>query len=365
MSTEGERAVLITGFPGFIAKRLLARLRRDDEAADYFLLVQPRFVFEAERACRALEQAHPTFVGRWRIVVGDIRDRDLGIAQPHLQYIRERITEVWHLAAVYDLAVPQSIAYAVNVTGTERILALCARAERLRRLNYVSTCYVAGARQGRIYEDELDCGQAFKNQYESTKFWAELKVQDAWDDIPTTVYRPAIVAGDSNTGETPKADGPYFMVQLLRRLPPWLPMLHLGASAAKFNVVPVDFVVEAMAQLSALPAAEHSVFALADPVALTAKEFMDLTIKALGRISALGTVPLPWAARALRVPSVARWLTIPEESLTYLNHPAEFDVSNTARLLKDTLLCPRVADYWPALVDYACAHPEIFKEAVA
>ena len=360
-----DRAVLLTGFPGFIGRRLLARLRDDDPAATFYLLVQPRFVFEAEKACRALQRKHPDFADRWRIVAGDLRQRHLGIDQDARAQLHDRITEVWHLAAVYDLAVPQSVAFAVNVTGTERILDLCSAALNLRRLNYVSTCYVAGAREGRIYEDELDCGQEFKNHYESTKCWAEIKVQDAWDDIPTTIYRPSIVAGDSVTGETDKADGPYFMVQLLRMLPKWLPMVHFGESTAKFNVVPVDFVVEAMARLATNPDAEHTVCALADPVAVTAREFMDLTLETMGRPGAIARVPADLAARAMGIDLVKRTLPIPAESMTYLNHHAEFDVSNTARLLGDTLHCPRVADYWPTLVSYACHHPEIFKEAVA
>jgi thioester reductase-like protein len=363
--SDSARAAFITGFPGFIGRRLLARLREADPGATFYLLVQPRFVFEAEKACRVLQREHPDFADRWRVVVGDLRRPQLGISEAHFEQLRERVTDVWHLAAIYDLAVPQSVAFAVNVTGTERVLALCASAPNLRRFNYVSTCYVAGTREGRIYEDELDCGQEFKNHYESTKCWAEIKVQDAWDDIPTTIYRPSIVAGDSVTGETDKADGPYFMVQLLRFLPRWLPMVHFGESSAKFNVVPVDFVVEAMARLSTMPQAERTVFALADPVAVTARQFMDLTLQTMGRPGAIARVPTNLATFAMGVGLVKRTLPIPAESMTYLNHHAEFDVSNTARLLGDALHCPRVADYWPTLVGYACNHPEIFKEAVA
>ncbi len=361
--TDITSAVFVTGFPGFIGQRLVEQLQLRHPAATLLLLVEARTVFEAQRRCRALERAHPGFVGRWRLVVGDLRQPNLGIDDASVAVLREQVTHVWHLAALYDLAAPQSVAYAVNVIGTRHVLDLCESLPRLERLLYVSTCYVAGTRQGRIYEDELDRGQDYKNHYESTKSWAELEVQQRWDRIPTTIVRPAIVAGDSRTGQTAKADGPYYIVKLLLSLPRWLPLPHLGLGRATFNVVPVDFVVEAMLRLCAHDDALSTVFALADPNPCTAREFMNMTVRALGRPPALARVPHRLANAALGLASVGRALAIPQQSLAYLDHPAQFDVSNTAAALGDALLCPRVSDYWPTLVEYARRHPEIFARA--
>ena len=238
-----ERGIFITGFPGFIGQRLVERLLGERPEATFYLLVEPRLVFDAERRCRRLEASHPHFAGRWRLVVGDLRKPGLGIDPQSRLVLQRNMTQAWHLAAVYDLAVPQAVAHAVNVGGTRRVLDLCESLEKLERLVYVSTCYVAGLRHGRVYEDELDCGQEFKNHYESTKYWAELEVRERMGRVPTTIVRPAIVVGDSHSGVTSKADGPYFMVQLLHSLPRWVPALHIGAGSAPFNVVPVDFVV--------------------------------------------------------------------------------------------------------------------------
>jgi thioester reductase-like protein len=363
MSDPAERGVLVTGFPGFIGQRLLTRLLRDDTSSTFYLLVEPRFVFQAERLCRQHEAARPDFAGRWRVVVGDLRRPKLAIDPASLHTLHEQVTHVWHLAAVYDLAVSPSVAHAINVAGTRRVLELCESARNLRRLVHVSTCYVAGRREGRIYEDELDCGQEFNNHYESTKFWAEVEVQERWDRIPTTIVRPAIVAGDSTTGVAAKADGPYFMVQLLERLPSWLPTVHFGRSTARFNVVPVDFVVEAMARLAELDAAQGRVFALADPTPATARALMDLTIETLGRARAVGHIPVGLAGALVRTATFQRALPIPAEALAYLDLPSELDVTNTAELLGDQLSCPRVEDYWPTLVRYAIDHPEIFRRA--
>ncbi|MCH9680222.1 MAG: SDR family oxidoreductase [Deltaproteobacteria bacterium] len=355
--------LFITGFPGFIGQQLVQRLHAEHPDATLYLLVEPRMVFEAERRCRRLERDEPGLAGRWRLVVGDLREHGLGIDEASLAQLRDHITHVWHLAALYDLAATQSAAYAVNVTGTRRLLDLCETLPGLQRLHYVSTCYVAGSRSGTIYEEDLDHGQEFKNHYESTKCWAEMEVQGRWGRLPTTIYRPAIVAGHSRTGVAAKADGPYYIVQLLLAMPRWLPMLHVGPSRATFNMVPVDFVVEAMVRLSRQEQTVGQVFHLADPNPCTARELMDLTLHTLGRPAAVGRVPLRLANAALGMGAVGRALGIPPQSLAYLDHPARFDVSNTAAALGDALLCPRLADYWPTLVAYARAHPELFRRA--
>ena len=130
---------------------------------------------------------------------------------------------MWHLAAVYDLAVPPEIARRVNVDGTANVVDLCHSLPRLRRLQYVSTCYVSGRYAGEFGEDVLAEGQPFRNHYESTKYDAEQLVRDAMaGGLPATIYRPGIVVGDSTTGETLKYDGPYFIAGFLRRQPgPW------------------------------------------------------------------------------------------------------------------------------------------------
>jgi nucleoside-diphosphate-sugar epimerase len=352
--------ILVTGFPGFIAGRLLRRLVDERPDADFYLLVEPRFCFVAKRACERLEAEQPELRGRWQVVTGDIRHDALGIDLESQAFLRPRVRELWHLAAIYDLAVPQSIAYAVNVDGTDRVLDFCESLPDFERLQYVSTCYVAGERTGRIFEDELDCGQEFKNHYESTKFWAEARVRRRMSAVPSTIYRPAIVVGDSTTGETLKGDGPYAVVQLLDRLPRWLPFVHVGRSDAPVNVVPVDFVVEAMVALSSMDAAVGGTFALADPTPLPARDFLELTLDAMNRAPALGRVPPRAVERVLGNERARDALGLTPESLAYFNHPATFDVSNTARLLGDDLHCPRVDEYWPRLIDYARNNPQIF-----
>ena len=127
----------------------------------------------------------------------------------------------------------------MNVDGTGNVLDLCAPREQLERLNYVSTAYVAGDRTGVVYEHELVLGQGFKNHYESTKFQAELWVHQTMDRVPTTVHRPAIVVGDSHTGETQKFDGPYYLLRTISRsVKERMPIPQFGRAEAPFNSCP-------------------------------------------------------------------------------------------------------------------------------
>ncbi|MDQ3720132.1 MAG: SDR family oxidoreductase, partial [Actinomycetota bacterium] len=200
-------STLVTGYPGFIGSRLVGALIDDDPELRIVALVEPRL------AATAREQAPE----RVEVIEGDIADRRLKLSDADYERLAAEVTQVYHLAAIYDLAVPIEVAQAVNVDGTGNVLDLCLACERLERLHYVSTAYVAGLRTGVVYEHELSLGQRFKNHYESTKFQAEVWVRQQMDRVPTTTYRPAVVVGDSQTGETMKFDGPYYMLRVISR----------------------------------------------------------------------------------------------------------------------------------------------------
>lgn len=357
--------VLITGFPGFIASRLVERLVTDEPSTRLFLLCEPRFALTAKARCEALERRLPAMAGRWHVVPGDIRRPDLGLAPGVEAQLKAHVSRVWHLAAVYDLTVPESFAYNVNVDGTVHMLDLCERLPNLARLNYISTCYVAGDRTGRVYEDQLDRGQAFKNHYESTKCWAEKHVRHHMADVPTTIYRPSIVVGDSVTGETAKGDGPYFVMQLLFRLPNWMPMVDIGPSRAKVNLVPVDFVVDAMARLDREEKAVGATIALADPDPFTAHEVLELFLARLGRRPSAGAVPLR-VADLITGKRLAPFVRVPRQSFDYFNHEVEFDTTTASSLLAPLRPpCPSLDSYLGTLMTYARQHPEIFAAVAA
>src|SRR5919106_1033212 len=288
---EGD--VLLTGFPGFIGGRLADRLV--EAGVRVTALVERRMAAAAREAS----------VGGVEVVEGDIAQRRLGLAGADWERLTAEVRHVFHLAAVYDLGVPPELAPRGNVDGTGNVLELCRACEGLERLNYVSTAYVAGVRRGVVYEHELTLGQDFKNHYESTKFQAEVWVRQELDRVPTTIYRPAIVVGDSLSGETQKFDGPYFMLRVIARCRRHgLPLPQFGRSGAPFNVVPVDFVLDALVAGAGEPAATGQTFHLVDPEPVTAAELMGILAGAYGGRAPSYRLPPALVTSALRVPAV-------------------------------------------------------------
>lgn len=351
--------VLFTGFPGFLGRRLVRRLHRRHPDTSWVFLVEERLRGRAEDDLAAIEREQPAFAGRWETAVGDITDPRLGLDAGRYEDLAARVDTVWHLAAVYDLAVPEEVARRVNVDGTWHVLDFCEACSGFRRLDYISTCYVSGDRTGRVMEGELDCGQGFKNHYESTKLAAEVEVQRRWDRLPAVVFRPAVVVGDSKTGETDKYDGPYYFMRLMLRMPRLVPMLRLGEGKGRLNVVPVDFVVAAMAEISGRPDAAGKVYQLADPAAPTTRELIDEISRALGKPKPPFGLPAAVFETALAVPALRRALEVPRETVVYANHEVRYDVLNTLDALDGAgIECPPIAEYLPRLIDYLRRHPE-------
>ncbi len=346
---------LLTGFPGFIGRRLVAALLERDPEARVIALVEPRMLAAAQEAAAAIDAE------RIELLSGDITERRLGLGDEDYARLLAEVTMVHHLAAIYDLAVPAEIAQRVNVDGTGNVLALCRDAERLERLDYVSTAYVAGDRTGVVYEHELALGQGFKNHYESTKFQAEVWVRELADEIPTTIIRPGIVVGDSKSGETQKFDGPYFILRFIsagtrRGMPP----ANIGRGEVPFNVVPVDFIVAAMIELAHAEAAAGETVHLCDPDPVSSRELVALLSELYaGQAPRLRLPPRPVAA-ALHLAPVRRFYGgTPAESIRYMNHPVRYDTRRADELLAAAgLRCPRFPEYAPAMVEFFRAHED-------
>src|SRR5205085_3438833 len=146
--------MFVTGFPGFIGKRLVREMLARDKKVEVACLVEPRMADAASAAAAELDGGN-----RVEILPGDISDRRLGLSADDYERLAAGTTEVFHLAAIYNLAVPLEIAQRVNVDGTGNVIEFCERCGKLERHNYVSTAYVAGGRRGVVYEHELIQGQ--------------------------------------------------------------------------------------------------------------------------------------------------------------------------------------------------------------
>ena len=345
--------VFITGFPGFIGTRLVRSLLENDSALRVAALVESRM------ADRAREVAGKIDAERIDVLEGDIGERGLGLSSEQLERLHAEVTIAYHLAAIYNLAVPLEIAQRVNVEGTGNVLDLCSDCQRLERLNYVSTAYVAGDRTGVVYEHELALGQGFKNHYESTKFQAELWVRHAMDKVPVTIYRPAIVVGDSRTGETQKFDGPYYILRTIARtMKTGIP--QVGKEDASFNVVPVDFVVSALAAGAGDPASVGETLHLVDPDPISARGLVKRLSQEYANKEPSIKLPSKLLEMSLQRKAVRKaFAGTPPESVVYLNHPVRFDTRRASDLLaRHDLRCPRFEDYVGPMVKFFREHEE-------
>ncbi|MEZ5186562.1 MAG: SDR family oxidoreductase [Candidatus Nanopelagicales bacterium] len=354
--------VLFTGYPGFLGSALLPLVLEKRAGAKAVCVVQERFMPLATKRLAEQTEEHPALAQRVELVMGDITQPGLGLDAPI-----DDITEVFHLAAVYDLAVPAELAYHVNVEGTKHVIDLCRSASNLERLQYVSTCYVSGSHPAQYYEDELDTGQSFLNHYEHTKFEAERLVRAAMaDGLPATIYRPGIVVGDSTTGDTQKYDGPYFLAQFLMKQPKYAAFPNVtDPDKIKMCLVPRDFVVGAIDQLSTMDVAIGKTYALSDPNPPSIREVVETFGGLLHKEIVWLRVPLRFTQVMVGLPGVEKLVGFPEESLAYLSHPTVYDTTNTETDLRDTgLTCPAFADYAPTMIEFMKLHPDVSSAAM-
>ncbi len=350
--------LLVTGFPGFIAGQLLRRVLERNPTEQAVALVEPRMRGSAARVASELGAALGDGGSRIRLVEGDITQPGLGLPADVADELRAGMKRALHLAALYDLTVPQDLAERVNVEGTGNVLEFLESCDKPVRLGYFSTIQVAGNRTGHIYEHELQLGQGFGNHYEATKHRAEIWVRQRMDRIPTTIFRPATVVGDSRTGEISKLDGPYYALELIARLRALrLPLSYVGASKARFNIAPVDFVVDAAAHIFDQPEAVGLTFQLIDPEPVTTAEQLELFCRLWDGSSPRGRIPAAVAEALWRIPGVPRLTGLPRQAVRYFNHPTSYDGRNTQRFIEPTgIRCPSLPDYAPVMLKYFRSH---------
>lgn len=337
----------ITGFPGFIGKRLVEHIAQEDPDGRVFLLVQPKFFKDAQRYAAKLTGA-PI-----EILTGDIVDMHLGLSGGEYQKLCDEVTDIFHLAAISYLGVPKETAWRVNVDGTRNVLELATDCRKLRRFNHFSTCYVSGDRVGVIAEDELERGQTFRNVYEETKYHAERLVKRAAAHLPVTIYRPSSVVGDSRTGEIDRFEGPYYLGILLVMSPLVMPLPLPGNGVAPLNVVPVDFLVKAVWSISRDPRAVGRTLHLVDPNPMSARRVYELIAEKSHKKLPKFTLSARAADVMLRLPWLEKLARPHRAAITYVNHLAIYNCYNTLELLDGTgIRCPPLATYLDKLVAF-------------
>ncbi|MFN3295129.1 SDR family oxidoreductase [Caldimonas sp.] len=364
----------VTGATGFIGKRLVKKLLERRGAVVYFLLRQ-----ESQAKVPELLAYWGVSKARAIPVHGDLTQRRLGVAAEDVKALKGQIDHFYHLAAVYDLAAASDTQVAVNVDGTRHTVEF-AKAIEAAHFHHVSSIAAAGLYEGVFREDMFEEAENLDHPYFHTKHESEKLVRKECK-LPWTVYRPAMVVGDSRTGEMDKIDGPYYFFKLIQRLrqllPPWMPMV--GLEGGRVNIVPVDFVVDAIDHIShAKTPLAGKCFHLVDPKGYRVGDVLDIFSKAAHapkmnvfvNAALLGFIPkgvkksLMALAPVRRVRNaVMKDLGLPEDILTFVNYPTRFDCRETLAVLKGSgIACPNLHDYAWRLWDYWERHldPDLF-----
>jgi len=350
---------LVTGATGFIGKHLVERLLARDGDVHVLVRASSRPKLEALVA----RWGH---AGRVKAVVGDLEHPRLGVGDADLQALGG-VDHLFHLAAVYDMTADEERNRVANVGGTRNAVEL-ANALGAGRFHHVSSVAAAGMYRGTFTEAMFDVGQALEHPYHATKFASE-KIAREETAVPWRVYRPAVVVGDSRSGEMDKVDGPYYFFGVLRAaasLPSWIPLV--GPELGDTNIVPVDFVADAIDHLAHAEGFDGQAFHLCAPEPMASVEVLNAFARAAGapRFAArVGGRPAAWAvargtAAATRAPLIgdplrrllAAW-GIPAEVIAHLGFTARFDTAATRRALGGSgIAVPPLEGYADRLWEY-------------
>ncbi|TXI72086.1 MAG: SDR family oxidoreductase [Dechloromonas sp.] len=363
----------ITGATGFIGRRLVAKLLERSGSSIFFL------AREAER--ERLDDLYE-FWGcddsRVKPVFGDLTEDLLGVSAVDRKKLAKKTTHFFHLAAIYDLSADAESQLRVNVEGTRNTVRF-AEAIGAKHFHLFSSIASAGMFEGLFREDMFEEAEGLDHPYFRTKHDSEGIVRRECK-IPWRIYRPAIVVGDSRTGEMDKIDGPYYFFKLIQKmrkmLPSWMPTI--GIEGGRINVVPVDFVVNAVDHIAHLKGEDGKCFHLVDPLPMRVGDLLNTFARAAHapemtmRINAalFSFIPRHMRKALLALTPVRRIrhavmkdLGLPDDMFQFVNYPTRFDCRETTRALKGTgIAVPPLDSYAWRLWDYWERHldPDLF-----
>jgi thioester reductase-like protein/short-subunit dehydrogenase len=373
----------VTGATGFIGRHLIERLLdrapgQDGRVGDIYVLVRESSL---DKLQTLQDRWGVTAEGRIKPVIGDLAKPRLGVSEEAFAELKAAgIDDFFHLAAIYDMTADEERNRIANVDGTRNAVGL-ANGIEAGRFHHVSSIAAAGLYKGLFREDMFDEGQKLDHPYHRTKFESEQIARDQ-TNMPWRVYRPAIVVGSSKTGEMDKIDGPYYFFTAIKMarhyLPGWFPLV--GPELGYTNIVPVDYVADAMDYIAHEDGLDGQAFHLTNPKSQRSGEVMNVIAEAAhapqmsmridtrllealpkGTLGMLMQLP---AAKNVRRAILADF-GIPDEILGYVGLTAQFDTRDTERALAGSgISVPPLESYAAKLWDYweRNLDPDLFKD---
>jgi long-chain acyl-CoA synthetase len=359
--------VLLTGATGLVGMEVLARyLERGDRRV--CALVRAESHDKAEERIRdtlsTLFGDPNRYADRVLAVAADIEADGLGLDARERERLAAGVEDIVHCAASVSFSLPLERSRQINVEGTRRMLELAELTREhggLERFCYVSTAYVAGTHTGEFGEHQLEVGQDFHNAYERSKFEAEQLVRSYGERLPIQVFRPSIIVGERRTGWTVSFNVLYAPLKAFARgaylaLP--------GRRSAPVDVVPVDYVADAVFEIASRPVApdagEETYHLVAGREASTVGALMKLSARYFRRRSPWLFPPalyrrllhplLVWTSRGRR----RRALRSSEVYFPYFDTRARYDDRQArARLEQAGIRTTPVERYFDRLAGFA------------
>lgn len=363
----------VTGASGFIGRRLVEKLLQRQDSTVYYLILERELPIVETLCARWGQNADRTVP-----IIGDLTQPRLGVADSDLARLKGQIDHLFHLAAIYDLKASAEIQEKVNIQGTRNVVAF-AEAVEVGCFHLTSSIAAAGLYEGVFREDMFEEAEALDNPYYRTKHESEGIVRRECSR-PWRVYRPGAAVGDSRTGEMDKIDGPYYFFKLIQKvrnlLPPWMPMI--GIEGGRLNLVPVNFIVDALDHIAHQPGLDGQCFHLVDPKPHRVGDILNLFARSAHapemtlRFNALMFAFVPEIIKTglsqlkpvRRIKDqILKDLGIPADVLGLINYPTRFDCRQTLKALEGTdIAVPPLETYAWKLWDYWERHldPDLF-----
>ncbi|MCL1633535.1 SDR family oxidoreductase [Luteimonas sp. SX5] len=362
----------VTGATGFIGRYLVGNLLKRKGAIH--VLVRK----DSQKKLEAVAKKMGWDMKRIVVVHGDMTAAKCGLSAAQIRALSGKVKHFFHLAAIYDLSANAESQRAANVDGTQHALDLAAAIDA-GCFHHTSSIAAAGLYPGVFREDMFEEAEGLDDPYLRTKHDSEGLVRDE-KRIPWRIYRPGMVVGHSQTGEMDKIDGPYYFFTFIKKLremlPQWMPTL--GIEGGRINIVPVDFVADAMDHIAHKPKLDRHTFHLTDPEPMRVGEVLNAFARAghapemTMRIDARMFAFVPSGIRGAvgNLPPVRRFVgmllkdfRIPKQTLKFITYPTRFDNRETERALRGSgIAVPRLDDYAWRLWDYWERHldPDLF-----